>query len=159
MIPLVERASAEVTHDGAGEEGQGRFFYSFDLDKVVPPDHLVRQIDGSLDLGCVHEELTPYYSDTHLPSIDPVLMIRMPDRWPRVCARGPPRARQKERDKDVYDHLVAEWQAWNASMLPEIAESFTRSFTDDKLADPYGRRTQTRRPIRLSLYPPAAQSR
>jgi hypothetical protein len=26
---------------------QGQFFYSFDLDKVVPTDHLVRQIDAS----------------------------------------------------------------------------------------------------------------
>jgi len=33
--------------------------YSFDLDKVVPPDHLVRQIDGLLDLGWVHKELAP----------------------------------------------------------------------------------------------------
>jgi hypothetical protein len=24
--------------------GQGQFFYSFNLDRVVPPDHLVRQI-------------------------------------------------------------------------------------------------------------------
>ena len=31
---------------GRREGGQGQFFYSFDLDKVVPPDHLVRQIDG-----------------------------------------------------------------------------------------------------------------
>jgi tripartite-type tricarboxylate transporter receptor subunit TctC len=30
---------------------------SFDLDKVVPPDHLVRQIDAVLDLSWVHEEL------------------------------------------------------------------------------------------------------
>jgi hypothetical protein len=36
---------------GRREGGQGQFFYSFDLDKVVPPDHLVRQIDGVLDLG------------------------------------------------------------------------------------------------------------
>jgi hypothetical protein len=28
-------------------------FYSFDLDKVVPADHLVRQIDGLLDLTWV----------------------------------------------------------------------------------------------------------
>ena len=35
---------------GRREDGQGQFFYSFDLDKVVPPDHLVRQIDGVLDL-------------------------------------------------------------------------------------------------------------
>jgi transposase len=62
---------------GRREGGQGQFFYSFDLDKVVPPDHLVRQIDGVLDLGWVHKELVPYYSHTGRPSIDPVLMIRM----------------------------------------------------------------------------------
>jgi transposase len=57
--------------------GQGQFFYSFDLEKVVPADHLVRQIDGVLDLSWVHKELAPYYSHTGRPSIDPVLMIRM----------------------------------------------------------------------------------
>ena len=62
---------------GWREAGQGQFFYSFDLDKVVPPDHLVRQIDGLLDLSWVHKELAPYYSHTGRPSIDPVLMIRM----------------------------------------------------------------------------------
>ena len=45
--------------------------------KMVPADHLVRQIDGVLDLDWVHEELAPYYSHTGRPSIDPVLMIRM----------------------------------------------------------------------------------
>jgi transposase len=62
---------------GRREEGQKQFFYSFDIDKVVPPDHLVRQIDGLLDLSWVHNELAPYYSHTGRPSIDPVLMIRM----------------------------------------------------------------------------------
>jgi transposase len=62
---------------GRREEGQGQFFYSFDLDEVVPPDHLVRQINAVLDLGWVHKELAPYYSHTGRPSIDPVLMIRM----------------------------------------------------------------------------------
>ena len=62
---------------GRREREQGQFFYAFDLDKVVPPDHCVRQIDGVLDLGWVHKELTPYYSHTGRPSVDPVLMIRM----------------------------------------------------------------------------------
>src|SRR5271156_6119232 len=62
---------------GRRERGQGQFFYAFDLDKVVPADHLVRQIDGVLDLDWVHKELAPYYSHTGRPSIDPVLMIRM----------------------------------------------------------------------------------
>jgi transposase len=62
---------------GRREGGQGQFFYSFDLDRVVPPDHLVRQIDGILDLSWMHKELAPYYSHTGRPSIDPVLMIQM----------------------------------------------------------------------------------
>jgi len=62
---------------GRRENGQGQFFYSFELDAVVPPDHLVRQIDDVLDLSWVHKELAPYYSHTGRPSIDPVLMIRM----------------------------------------------------------------------------------
>jgi len=62
---------------GQRKDGQGQFFYSFDLDEVVPPDHLVRQIDAVLDLGWVHNELAPYYSHTGRPSIDPELMIRM----------------------------------------------------------------------------------
>ena len=62
---------------GRLEDGQSQFFYSFDLDEVVPPDHLARQIDAVLDLSSVHRELAPYYSHTGRPSIDPVLMIRM----------------------------------------------------------------------------------
>jgi transposase len=62
---------------GRLKDGQGQFFYAFDLDKVVPPDHLVRQIDGVLNLSWVRKELSPYYSHTGRPSIDPVLMIRM----------------------------------------------------------------------------------
>src|SRR6201993_5033425 len=62
---------------GRWEGGQGQFFYSFDLDRVVPPDHLVRQIDGVLAVSWVYKELSPYYSHTGRPSIDPVLMIRL----------------------------------------------------------------------------------
>jgi transposase len=62
---------------GRREDRQGQFLYEFNLDEVVPPDHLVRKIDGVLDLGWVHKELAPYYSHTGRPSIDPVLMIRM----------------------------------------------------------------------------------
>src|SRR5919204_4886989 len=62
---------------GQREGGQGQFFYAFDLDKVVPADHLVRQIDAVLDLNWVHKEFAPYYSHTGRPSVDPVLMIRM----------------------------------------------------------------------------------
>jgi arylsulfatase A-like enzyme len=48
------------------------------------------------------------------------------------------RANLKERHKDIYDRIVAEWHAWNASMLPEIDESSTDNFTGDELADHIG---------------------
>jgi arylsulfatase A-like enzyme len=48
------------------------------------------------------------------------------------------RANLKVRRKDIYDGLVAKWHAWNASMLPEIDESFTENFTGDQLADHIG---------------------
>jgi len=62
---------------GRREQGQGQFFYDFDLERVIPDDHLVRKIYAVLDLSWVHEELAPYYADTGRPSIDPELMIRM----------------------------------------------------------------------------------
>jgi transposase len=75
---------------GRREDGQGQFFYSFDLDEVVPSDHLVRQIDAVLDLGWVHKELAPYYSHTGRPSIDPVLID--PNAHRRLRVRNPLRA-------------------------------------------------------------------
>jgi transposase len=57
--------------------GQVQFFYAFHLDKVVPADHVVRRIDAVLDLGWIHKEFAPFYSNTGRPSIDPELMIRM----------------------------------------------------------------------------------
>jgi transposase len=62
---------------GRLNQDQGRFFYSFCLDEVVPDDHRVREIAGVLDLSWVRAELAPHYSAIGRPSIDPVLMIRM----------------------------------------------------------------------------------
>ena len=56
---------------------QEQLFYEFELDEVVPDDHLVREIAAVLDLSWVHAELAPYYSPLGRPSTDPVLMIRM----------------------------------------------------------------------------------
>ncbi|MCP4781193.1 MAG: IS5/IS1182 family transposase, partial [Hyphomicrobium sp.] len=44
---------------GRREQGQGQFFYDFDLERVIPDDHLVRKIHAVLDLSWVHEELAP----------------------------------------------------------------------------------------------------
>jgi len=62
---------------GRSNQDQGQLFYSFNLEAVVPDDHLVRAIAGVLDLSWVRSELAPHYSHTGRPSIDPVLMIRM----------------------------------------------------------------------------------
>jgi transposase len=56
---------------------QEALFYSFNLDRHVPMDHLLRSIDRFVDLEGVREHLRPYYSDVGRPSIDPELMIRM----------------------------------------------------------------------------------
>jgi hypothetical protein len=78
VIPLVwDGHQREPRMMGRQEDSEVQFLYVFNLDKLVPPDHLVRQIDGILDLSWVHKELAPYYSHTGRPSIDPVLMIRM----------------------------------------------------------------------------------
>jgi arylsulfatase A-like enzyme len=48
------------------------------------------------------------------------------------------RANLKERRKDVYDRMAAEWLAWNRTMLPEIDDSSTDNFTGAQLADHIG---------------------
>jgi arylsulfatase A-like enzyme len=48
------------------------------------------------------------------------------------------RANLKEREKEIYERIVREWLAWNATMLPEIDESYTHSFSGDQLADHIG---------------------
>lgn len=48
------------------------------------------------------------------------------------------RANLKERHRDVYERLVAEWNEWNAIMLPLDPESFTGGFTGAELADHFG---------------------
>jgi len=53
------------------------------------------------------------------------------------------RANLKERRKDIYERLAADWQAWNAGMLPEVDESSTGAFTGDQLADHIGARRAT----------------
>ena len=48
------------------------------------------------------------------------------------------RANLKERRRDIYAKLVAEWNEWNAAMLPEVDESYTFSFSGADLADHIG---------------------
>ena len=62
---------------GRISQDQGQLFYSFNLEAVVPDDHLVRAIARVLDLSWDRAGVAPHYSHTGRPSIDPVLMIRM----------------------------------------------------------------------------------
>ena len=57
--------------------GQNALFYEFCLEKHVPLDHLLRQIDTFLDLSNLRQHLTAFYSTTGRPSVDPELMVRM----------------------------------------------------------------------------------
>src|SRR5574340_239690 len=66
---------AEMMGRQAG--GQERLFYSFNLESVVPENHLLRGINRCLDLRELREHLADYYSPIGRPSVDPELMIRM----------------------------------------------------------------------------------
>jgi transposase len=62
---------------GSQTSGQGRLFYSFNLEDHIPSNHLLRGIDRFLDLDSLREHLAPFYSHTGRPSVDPELMVRM----------------------------------------------------------------------------------
>jgi arylsulfatase A-like enzyme len=48
------------------------------------------------------------------------------------------RANLKDREKGIYDRMVAEWRAWNGAMLPEVDETGTDAFNGTQLADHVG---------------------
>jgi len=62
---------------GSNEKPQSQLFYSFNLEELVPEDHLLRHIDRFLDFSDLRDHLARYYSHTGRPSVDPELMIRM----------------------------------------------------------------------------------
>ena len=48
------------------------------------------------------------------------------------------RANLKARMPDVYSHMIEDWAAWNAAMLPESDATYTDNFSGDELADHIG---------------------
>jgi arylsulfatase A-like enzyme len=56
------------------------------------------------------------------------------------------RANLKERHKDIYERLIGEWDAWNATMLPESPTSSTDNFTGAEMADHIGTKKVTLEP-------------
>ena len=77
-----------------------------------------------------------------------------------VVADPMERANLKARNKDIYDRLVAEWNEWNATMLPEVAESVSANFTGDQFADHIGKQPASTAPDPgLPAAPPSALAR
>lgn len=62
---------------GPRQDAQSELFYDFSIEDHVPCDHILRAIDGVIDLSSVRTHLTEFYSSTGRPSIDPELMMRM----------------------------------------------------------------------------------
>ena len=54
---------------------QNALFFEFCLENYVTQDHLFRNIDPLLDLCELRESLSPYYSHTGRPSINPEVML------------------------------------------------------------------------------------
>jgi arylsulfatase A-like enzyme len=48
------------------------------------------------------------------------------------------RANLKNRRRDIYDRLVADWNAWNKTMLPTDPQNYSHPTTGAQLADRYG---------------------
>jgi transposase len=63
---------------GQRQVEQAALFYEFSLERHVPAAHLLRSIDRFADLSDVRGHVTPFYSCTGRPSIDPELLVRMP---------------------------------------------------------------------------------
>lgn len=62
---------------GKQSNDQNKLFYSFNLEQMVPSNHLLRHINTVLDLKDLRSHLQPFYSPIGRPSIDPELMIRI----------------------------------------------------------------------------------
>lgn len=62
---------------GPRQVAQGSLFYEFNLDELVPQDHLLHLIDRFVNLAGIRVHLVPFLSSTGRPLVDPELMICM----------------------------------------------------------------------------------
>ena len=56
---------------------EAKFYYNLSLDRLVPDDHLLRQIDRAVDFAFIRPLCRPFYSHTGRPSVDPVVLFKM----------------------------------------------------------------------------------
>ncbi|WP_417711134.1 transposase [Roseibium aggregatum] len=59
------------------QSAPAQLFYDFDLEDHVPANHMLREIDGFLDIDGMRAKVQPFYSHLGRPSIDPELIVRM----------------------------------------------------------------------------------
>jgi len=55
----------------------GDMFHVFNVDELIPANHLLRRLDAVLDTSWVRKEVAECYSDRGRPSWDPEVIIRM----------------------------------------------------------------------------------
>jgi len=48
-----------------------------DMERMIPPNHLLRKINQLVDFGFIYEQATELYAKSGRPSIDPVLLVKM----------------------------------------------------------------------------------
>ena len=54
-----------------------KWYYGLSLDRLVPEDHLLRQISNAVDFSFIRPLCRPFYSHTGRPSVDPVVLFKM----------------------------------------------------------------------------------
>ena len=53
-----------------------KLYYELSLDRLIPQDHLLRQIAAAIDFSFVYSLARPYYSHTGQPSVDPIVLFK-----------------------------------------------------------------------------------
>ncbi len=56
---------------------EAKWYYNLSLERLVPEDHLLRQIATAVDFAFIRPLCRPFYSHTGRPSVDPVVLFKM----------------------------------------------------------------------------------
>ena len=59
------------------KEFKQRIYYDFNLESMVPNNHLLKRIENVISFEFVRDKTKIYYSHTGKPSIDPIVLIKM----------------------------------------------------------------------------------
>ena len=54
-----------------------KLYYNLSLTRLIPEDHLLRQIAEAVDFSFIRPLCRPFYSHTGRPSVDPVVLFKM----------------------------------------------------------------------------------